>query len=85
MQRRLPVKRILTLLLSCILLLGCFTGCSSEKAPYVPTGDGLTWDEDYTESSAWQATFAVPHDLKGLAQCMGGDDQLLRQLDALFA
>ena len=47
--------------------------------------DPLAWDEDYTESSAWQATFAVPHDLKGLAQCMGGDDQLLRQLDALFA
>ena len=47
--------------------------------------DPLAWDEDYTESSAWQATFAVPHDLKGLAECMGGDDQLLRQLDALFA
>ena len=47
--------------------------------------DPLAWDEDYTESSAWQATFAVPHDLKGLAQCMGGDDKLLEQLDALFA
>ena len=47
--------------------------------------DPLAWDEDYTESSAWQATFAVPHDLKGLAECMGGDDKLLQQLDALFA
>jgi len=47
--------------------------------------DPLAWDKDYTESSAWQATFAVPHDLKGLAECMGGDDKLLRQLDALFA
>lgn len=47
--------------------------------------DPLAWDEDYTESSAWQATFAVPHDLKGLAECMGGDDKLIAQLDALFA
>ena len=47
--------------------------------------DPLAWDNDYTESSAWQATFAVPHDLKGLAECMGGDDKLLQQLDALFA
>ena len=53
----------------------------SFKEPFDP----LAWDNDYTESSAWQATFAVPHDLKGLAECMGGDDQLLRQLDALFA
>lgn len=53
----------------------------SFKEPFDP----LAWDNDYTESSAWQATFAVPHDLKGLAECMGGDDKLLQQLDALFA
>ena len=42
------MKRILSLLLSFMLLLSCFSGCSSEKKPYVPTGDGLTWDENYT-------------------------------------
>lgn len=47
--------------------------------------DPLCWDEDYTESSAWQATFAVPHDLAGLAEAMGGRERLLQQLDALFA
>ncbi|MBQ3504464.1 MAG: GH92 family glycosyl hydrolase [Oscillospiraceae bacterium] len=51
------------------------------KEPFDP----LAWDEDYTESAAWQATFAVPHDLAGLAECMGGNDKLLEQLDALFA
>jgi len=37
------MKRLLAALL-CVLLL---CGCASETT-YVPTGDGLTWDEDYT-------------------------------------
>lgn len=55
------------------------------KGNYKEPFDPLAWDEDYTESAAWQATFAVPHDLAGLAECMGGNDKLLEQLDALFA
>jgi len=47
--------------------------------------DPLNWDLDYTESSAWQATFAVPHDLEGLAREMGGREKLLEKLDCLFA
>lgn len=31
-----------------LLIAFFFVGCSSEKAPHVPTGDALTWDEDYT-------------------------------------
>lgn len=42
------MKRIITLLLSVILVIGLLSGCSSDSEPYVPTGDGLTWDEDYT-------------------------------------
>ena len=41
----MTVKRILTLLLCCLLLAGCSIGTGS---PYEPTGDGLTWDEGYT-------------------------------------
>ena len=63
----------------------CFMRPKDSNGNFKEGFDPLAWDEDYTESSAWQATFAVPHDLKGLAQCMGGDDKLLRQLDALFA
>ena len=37
------MKRFIALFLCALLL----AGCASEK-PYVPTGDGLTWDEDYT-------------------------------------
>ncbi len=40
------MKRMLILLLTaCLLLAGC--GGNSGK-PHVPTGDGLSWDEDYT-------------------------------------
>ena len=47
--------------------------------------DPLNWDLDFTEGSSWQSTFAPQHDLKGLAQAMGGEDKLLEQLDAMFA
>ena len=38
------MKRMLSILLCCLLLSGCAIG--SEEA-YVPTGNGLTWDEGY--------------------------------------
>ena len=47
--------------------------------------DPMQWGRDYTEACAWQTTFSVPHDLEGLANCMGGADKLLQKLDDLFA
>lgn len=47
--------------------------------------DPCAWGRDYTEGSAWQTTFSVPHDLEGLAELMGGREKLLEKLDALFA
>lgn len=40
------MKKILALLL-CLCMVCAFAACGQEAA-YVPTGDGLTWDEDYT-------------------------------------
>ncbi len=40
------MKRIIAILL-CLALALPFAACSNDD-PYVPTGDGLTWDEDYT-------------------------------------
>ena len=40
------MKRIFAILLLLALAFAC-VGCGSDD-PYVPTGDGLTWDEDYT-------------------------------------
>ena len=42
------MKRIICLLLSSLVLIGLLCGCAPEDASYTPTGDGLTWDEDYT-------------------------------------
>jgi predicted alpha-1,2-mannosidase len=38
----------------------------------------------YTEGNAWQHSFFVPHDVKGLANAHGGNDLLINKLDSLF-
>ncbi len=47
--------------------------------------DPCTWGGEYTEGSAWQNSFAVPHDVRGLAELHGGKDALIAKLDELFA
>lgn len=47
--------------------------------------DPIRWGGEYTEGSAWQSTFAVPHDFEGLAELMGGREKLIEKLDELFA
>ena len=47
--------------------------------------DPVAWGGEYTEGSAWQSSFAVPHDVDGLAALYGGREKLLEKLDALFA
>ena len=42
------MKRIISLLLCVFMTVALFCGCTAEDTPYTPTGDGLTWDEDYT-------------------------------------
>lgn len=50
-----------------------------------PDFDPYSWGADYTEASAWQTTFSVPHDLDGLAELFGGKDALLKRLDDIFS
>lgn len=40
------MKRLVAWLL--VLAMGLLAGCGNGDTPYTPTGDGLTWDEDYT-------------------------------------
>lgn len=47
--------------------------------------DCFAWGGDYTEGSAWQNSFAVPHDYAGLAELYGGKDAFLRKIDGLFS
>ena len=41
-------------------------------------------NNDYTEANAWQYSFSVPHDIKGLIRMMGGEETFEKQLDELF-
>ena len=47
--------------------------------------DPVAWGGEYTEAAAWQSSFAVPHDVEGLAELYGGREALIAKLDALFA
>lgn len=39
---------------------------------------------DYTEANAWQYTWHVLHDVDGLIELFGGEDQFVTKLDSLF-
>ncbi len=41
--------------------------------------------QQYTEANAWQYSFFVPHDLKGLIELYGGKENFVNKLDGLFA
>lgn len=47
--------------------------------------DPMAWLNDYTEGSAWQNSFFVPHDIKGLAELYGGREKMLQKMDELFS
>ncbi|GJM63376.1 GH92 family glycosyl hydrolase [Persicobacter diffluens] len=54
------------------------------RTPFNPS-HSLHMEDDYVEGNAWQYTWLVPHDVKGMAQLFGGKDKMLQQLDNLFA
>jgi predicted alpha-1,2-mannosidase len=41
-------------------------------------------EDDYTEGNAWQYTWLVPQDVKGLIALQGGDKPFIKKLDSLF-
>lgn len=55
-----------------------------EAGQMAPDFDPCVWGGEYTEGSAWQNSFAVPHDIEGLAELHGGKDQLIAKLDEFF-
>lgn len=50
--------------------------------PYLASTDWKT--SMYEEGNAWQYTFFVPHDVKGLAAAFGSEQRLEKKLDSLF-
>lgn len=51
---------------------------------FVEPFDPTSWGYGFTEASAWEYTFFVPHDICGLAALMGGRDALIARLDEFF-
>ncbi len=45
--------------------------------------DEFAWGRDYCEAGAWQGTWAVFHDVEGLAELMGGKDVAIEKLEKL--
>jgi len=56
----------------------------SWRTPFDPFYSSHRTD-DFCEGNAWQWTFFVPHDVKGLGQLLGGVDALEQKLDLLFS
>jgi len=52
--------------------------------PFDPRRSDHREGTDYTEGNAWQHTWFVPHDVRGLIEGMGGEDTFLTKLDSLF-
>ena len=53
-------------------------------APFSPYQQGEHENGNYTEGNAWQWTWFVPHDVKGLQKLMGGEADFTKNLDATF-
>lgn len=51
--------------------------------PYLSEHDEVK--AQYVEGNAWQHSFFVPHDVRGLAKLYGGPAKLSQKLDSLFA
>ncbi len=62
-----------------------FMRAKNSDGTFSPDFDPYNWGGDYTEGSAWQSSFAVPHDFEGLAELYGGKDKLVEKLDELFS
>ena len=43
-----------------------------------------TWGEGFIEGNSWNFSFHVPHDVKALIDCMGGEKAFIEKLDGLF-
>lgn len=51
--------------------------------PFDPFGSSHR-NDDYTEGTAWQYTWLVPHDVEGLVELLGGKEPFIQKLDSLF-
>ena len=53
------------------------------RTPYDPA-NSIHMVGDFTEGNGWQYTFFAPHDVYGLIELFGGDEEFITKLDAFF-
>ena len=53
------------------------------RTPYDPA-NSIHMVVDFTEGNGWQYTFFAPHDVYGLIELFGGDEEFITKLDAFF-
>lgn len=56
----------------------------SWRTPFDPSWS-MHEEADYVEGNAWQYTWLVPHDVKGLISLFGSEEVFIAKLDSLFA
>lgn len=52
----------------------------SFQSPFNP----FKWGDAFTEGNSWHYSWSVFHDIEGLKNLMGGNDQFIRMLDSVF-
>lgn len=55
-----------------------------DKGKFVTSFDPFRWGDHYTEGNSWHYSWSVFHDVEGLAKLMGGQKQLIGELDSIF-
>ncbi len=53
------------------------------RTPYDPA-NSIHMTGDFCEGNGWQYTFFAPHDVYGLIELFGGDEEFIAKLDAFF-
>jgi predicted alpha-1,2-mannosidase len=61
-----------------------FMRAKNAEGSFVEPFDPLTWGDPYVEGGAWQSTWAVPHDVAGLVDLMGGPKQFVEKLTEML-
>lgn len=62
-----------------------FMRCKKTDGTFTEPFNPHQWFWGYTEGTAWQNSFFVPHDTEGFAALHGGKDKLIAKIDELMA
>lgn len=61
-----------------------FMRAKNKDGEWIEPFRAIEWGGPFTEGSSWHYTWSVMHDIQGLAQLMGGHEQMGAKLDSMF-